>query len=71
MLLTDVKRKYDDVTDIDVIGISFGAESWILIRASNTGPKIRITVEGESEEKAESLLKEFQDQIEVKLNSLK
>jgi phosphomannomutase len=70
-LLKDVKAKYEKVTDIDGIGISFGTESWVLIRASNTGPKIRVIVEGESEETAERLLSEFQTMLENKLDSLK
>ncbi|MHA2109305.1 MAG: hypothetical protein ACW99R_16485 [Candidatus Hodarchaeales archaeon] len=69
-LLKDIKSSYKDVTDIDGIGISFGLESWVLIRASNTGPKIRITVEAESAKKADELQVQFQQLLEEKLKKI-
>ena len=59
-LLHDVRESHTDVTDIDGIGISFGVESWVLIRASNTGPKIRITIEAESANRADDLQIKYQ-----------
>ncbi|MCK4847535.1 MAG: hypothetical protein KAT16_00760 [Candidatus Heimdallarchaeota archaeon] len=70
-LLKEIKSEYpDQVNDIDGIGISFGTESWVLIRASNTGPKIRVTVEADSESRAEELLTTFQNKLEDKLKEL-
>ncbi|MHA1976996.1 MAG: hypothetical protein ACW98I_08870 [Candidatus Hodarchaeales archaeon] len=69
-LLSDIKVTHNDVTDIDGIGISFGVESWVLIRASNTGPKIRVTVEAESATKAEELQMKYQKLLEEKLQEI-
>ena len=66
-LLDEIRSTHDNVTDIDGIGISFGIESWVLIRASNTGPKIRITIEAESADQAEELEKKYQKLLEKKL----
>jgi len=69
-LLENFKNKYDNINNIDGIGIQFGKESWVLIRASNTGPKIRIIVESESYQKADDLVAEFQKQLQDKINEL-
>ncbi|MFX0181511.1 MAG: hypothetical protein ACFE95_00415 [Candidatus Hodarchaeota archaeon] len=69
-LLETMRNRYEKVTSIDGIGISFGTESWVLIRASNTGPKIRIIVEAETDMQANDLLSEFQRQLEAKINEL-
>ncbi|MCK5345700.1 MAG: phosphoglucomutase, partial [Candidatus Heimdallarchaeota archaeon] len=54
----------------DGIGIAFGVESWVLIRASNTGPKIRITIEAESANQADELLVKYQKLLEDKLQEI-
>lgn len=69
-LLTDLESNYDNINSIDGIGIPIGKESWVLIRASNTGPKIRITVEAESESQVDDLLSEFQHHLEAKITEL-
>ena len=70
-LLNEIKVEYpEQVTDIDGIGISFGTESWVLIRASNTGPKIRITVEADSQSRTEELYDKFQTILVKKLKEL-
>ena len=63
-LLEKMQKEHESVTDIDGIGISFGKESWVLIRASNTGPKIRIIVESDSAEQADELMKSFRSELE-------
>ena len=71
-LLKEIQGEYPgQVNDIDGIGISFGTESWVLMRASNTGPKIRVIVEADSESRAEELLSLFQNKLEDKLKELK
>ncbi len=65
------RNRYENINDIDGIGISFGNNSWVLIRASNTGPKIRITIEAESEIQADELLVNFQKSLEDKIAELK
>jgi len=69
-LLKSLESEYDNINTIDGIGIPIGKESWVLIRASNTGPKIRITIEAETEIKADDLLSEFQGHLEAKINEL-
>ena len=69
-LLQDIKASHNSVTDIDGIGIAFGVESWVLIRASNTGPKIRITIEAESANQADELLVKYQKLLEDKLQEI-
>lgn len=70
-MLEKMKKTYDSVTDIDGIGISFGKESWVLIRASNTGPKIRITVESDSQEQLDELMNSFSSELESVLKQVK
>jgi phosphomannomutase len=41
-------KKYERITTIDGVRIDF-PDSWALIRASNTSPKLRLTVEAKSE----------------------
>jgi phosphomannomutase len=70
-LLSGLQSTYDNINPIDGIGIPIGKESWVLIRASNTGPKIRITVEAETEIHANDLLLEFQGHLEAKIAEMK
>ncbi len=69
-LLDIFRTRYKEITDIDGVGISFGTESWVLIRASNTGPKIRITVEAESDKQVDELLSNFRKSLEDKIDEL-
>ncbi len=66
-LLNTLRSEYDNINPIDGIGVPIGKESWVLIRASNTGPKIRITVEAETETQAAELLSKFQNKLEAKI----
>ena len=52
-LLQNMRTEYSNINDIDGIGISLDEDSWVLIRASNTSPKIRIIAEGKSGDHAE------------------
>lgn len=69
-LLNRLSKQYSKLTSIDGIGISIGEDSWVLIRASNTSPKIRITVEAESKSKAEDLLLKFKEELERETQKL-
>ncbi len=51
-------EEYQDVNTLDGVRISFD-DGWVLVRASNTSPKMRITVEAETEERVNQIMKEF------------
>lgn len=51
-------KKYGKITTIDGVRIDF-PDSWALIRASNTSPKLRLTIEAKSEAKMVELTKEM------------
>ena len=49
----------DRINTMAGIRIDLKGEGWVLIRASNTSPLIRVTVEGATEEIKEKLMNEF------------
>ena len=51
-------KEYEAVTTIDGVRIDF-PDSWVLLRASNTSPKMRLTVEAKSKERLTRLKKEM------------
>jgi phosphomannomutase len=51
-------KKYDKVITIDGVRVDF-SDSWALIRASNTSPKLRLTVEAKSQERLQELKEEM------------
>jgi phosphomannomutase/phosphoglucomutase len=51
-------KKYDKVVTIDGVRIDF-SDSWALIRASNTSPKIRLTVQAKNQERLQKLKEEM------------
>jgi len=53
-----LERKYGSVCAIDGVRID-GENFWVLVRASNTEPIVRVTVEAEKEEEAERILREY------------
>ncbi len=57
-------EEYKDVTTLDGVRVDFH-DGWILVRASNTGPLIRLTVEADNERR----LKELKEEFLEKLNS--
>jgi len=58
-ILEEFKKKYPKHMDIgDGIKIFFD-DAWVVVRKSQTEPKIRITVEAKSKERMNQLLKEF------------
>lgn len=60
-LLGRLRKEYPKINDIDGIGISLDEDSWVLIRASNTSPKIRIIAEGTSESQVQEIIQSFKD----------
>lgn len=57
-----VKNKFNFL-DIDGIRINF-EDSWVIVRASGTEPKIRIFAEAKTKEKAAALLSEYKGLVE-------
>ena len=55
-------KEYEAVTTIDGVRIDF-PDSWALLRASNTSPKMRLTVEAKSKERLTKLKEEMLDLI--------
>ncbi|MFX1283726.1 MAG: hypothetical protein ACFFB5_08725 [Promethearchaeota archaeon] len=62
-LIRECRSRFDDLNTVDGIRIKFGIESWVLIKASNTNPEIRITVEANSQSEAERLMADFTSQV--------
>ncbi|MCX6819280.1 MAG: hypothetical protein NT129_04765 [Candidatus Aenigmarchaeota archaeon] len=60
-LKTELKKEYP-INEMDGIRIDF-PEGWILIRASNTGPIIRLTVEGKTKKGFDELKKRFNEKL--------
>ncbi|MBI3413652.1 MAG: phosphomannomutase/phosphoglucomutase [Candidatus Aenigmarchaeota archaeon] len=61
-LLAEFREIYDKITDMDGVRLDF-EDGWILIRASNTSPKIRLYVEATTQERLEELKKTFSETL--------
>src|SRR3989344_1392793 len=61
-------EKYDNVSAIDGVRVDF-EDGWILVRASNTELKLRLTIEAKTEKRFEELKKEFVGIIEKEISS--
>ena len=55
------------IIDIDGIRVEF-EDGWALVRASNTGPNLTVRFEAKTQERAQSLQKEFEDLIKKLTN---
>jgi phosphomannomutase/phosphoglucomutase len=55
-------KKYDRLVTIDGVRVDF-SDSWALIRASNTSPKIRLTAEAKNQKRLQELKEEMQTLI--------
>ncbi len=66
IVVASLKERYahEQITDIDGVKIDF-AESWVHIRKSNTESIVRVYSEAKSPEAADSLAKQFVEEIEV------
>jgi phosphomannomutase len=59
----EAMRRYSKITTVDGVRVDF-PDSWALIRASNTSPKLRLTVEAKSESRLQELKAEMMNLIE-------
>lgn len=65
-LVKKFKREYKKVNTLDGVKVSFDY-GWILIRASNTSPKIRLYIEAKTKEKLNSLKEKFSQILKKKI----
>lgn len=65
-LKNKISKKYNNITVIDGIRIDF-EKGWVLMRASNTSPCIKITVEAETFEDLEKTMKKFSEIIKKEI----
>lgn len=58
-----LEEEYEETNTLDGIRVET-EQGWILIRASNTSPKVRLTVEAETQEAFEELEREFSARLD-------
>ena len=63
-LAEEFKKTYKNVNVLDGVKINFD-DGWILIRPSNTSPKIRLYVEAKTKEKFNSLKEKFSQKLKT------
>ncbi len=68
-LLQDFRGIYDNITDMDGVRLDF-EDGWILIRAANTSPKIRLYIEATTKERFEELKKTFSDVLKNEISKV-
>lgn len=64
-----IKESYENVNTMDGVRVDF-KHAWVLIRASNTSPIIRMTIEAESEDELKKIENEFTKLLENELRDL-
>ncbi|UCD03683.1 MAG: hypothetical protein JSW73_04045 [Candidatus Woesearchaeota archaeon] len=62
-----LSKEYDDTSSMDGLRIGF-KDGWVLLRASNTGPKIRLYIEATSRERFNELKDKFSGLFFEELN---
>ena len=68
-LAKEFKKEYKKVSTIDGVKVNFD-DSWILIRASNTSPKIRLYIEAKNERKLKFLKDKFSKILKLCIRQL-
>lgn len=64
------RREYKNVTTMDGVRVDF-PNGWVLIRASNTTPLIRLSIEAEDEKTLKTLKKKFSVMLEEEIRKSK
>lgn len=62
--------EFERVNTMDGVRVDF-PDGWVLIRASNTSPKIRITIEADSRERLDEIKERFGKELKKEIDSLK
>ncbi len=65
-----LSKKFENVNTLDGIRIDMD-NGWALIRASNTSPVIRLTVEADNEQTLEKMKLEFLNELELEIDRIK
>ena len=65
-----MKSEYKDINTLDGVRIDL-EDGWALIRASNTSPMIRLTIEGENEEAFRDIKAKFSGIVKEAIDSVK
>ncbi|MCJ7478927.1 MAG: hypothetical protein MUP63_01995 [Candidatus Nanohaloarchaeota archaeon QJJ-7] len=68
-LQEELSEQYEDTNTKDGIRVEL-EKGWVLIRASNTSPLVRLTVEAETEEGFEDLKEEFSSEIRDRIDQI-
>jgi phosphomannomutase len=68
-LVREFKKKYKKVNALDGVKVNFNY-GWILVRASNTSPILRLYIEAKTKEKLDFLKEKFQKVLRKKIHSL-
>ncbi len=63
-------EEFERVNTMDGVRVDF-PDGWVLIRASNTSPKIRITVEADNEERLREIKERFAKELKKEISALK
>ena len=66
----EIKDKYKNINTLDGVAINVEGKGYVLIRSSNTSPKIRIFVESNSPQNLDSLYQEFSQLLEKKIDEI-
>lgn len=63
------KKEYKELNTLDGIRINLG-RGWVLIRASNTNPQIRLTAEAHTQGSLEELIEKFSEELEKEIQNI-
>ena len=63
----DIKKEYENVNTLDGAKATFD-DGWVLIRCSNTSPKIRLYVEATTQERSKELEDKFSKTLEEEIS---
>ena len=66
-LKEQIVKEYQQVNTLDGIRVNLD-KGWVLIRASNTSPLIRLTVEADTEQTVHSLVNQFKEKVDHVIN---
>ena len=67
ILKKKLSEKYDNVNTVDGVRVDF-RHGWVLIRASNTEPIIRLSVEADDAKRLEELSAEFRKVLDSEIS---